>query len=113
MKKVISKTSSKTSSEAIYLYEHFEYSQLIVFMCSYARINSSPANDHYYNNFDATNDESIAEVERSIEMPRTIEEVMKDVIVYVEVRSGTENRTSGIKSAIANLGAKVNDRLLR
>ncbi|XP_055311627.1 microcephalin isoform X2 [Sitodiplosis mosellana] len=73
----------------------------------------NPANDNFYSHFDVTNDASIAEIERSIEMPRTIEEVMKDVIVYVEVRSGTENRTSGIKSAIANLGAKVNDRLLR
>lgn len=38
---------------------------------------------------------------------------MKDVIVYVEVRSGADNRTSGIKGVIANLGAKVNERLLR
>lgn len=81
---------------------------------------SSPAIDNYYSNFDVINDESsnsstttIIGVERPIEMPRTIEEVMQDVIVYVEVRSGSENRTNGIKSAIANLGAKVNDKLLR
>lgn len=79
---------------------------------------SSPAIDNYYSNFDVINDESsnstsTAEVEHSIQMPRTIEEVMKDVIVYVEVRSGAENRTNGIKSAIANLGTKVNDKLLR
>lgn len=61
-----------------------------------------------------SNDEnSIDDVDRSIIMPRTIEEVMKDVVVYVEYRSGTENRTIGIKDAIANLGAKVNDKLLR
>lgn len=55
-------------------------------------MSSSPANDNYYCNFDVINDESstnVAEIELSIEMPRTIEEVMKDVIVYVEVRSGT------------------------
>lgn len=52
-------------------------------------------------------------MECSIEQPKSITEVMKDVVVYVEYRSGTENRTMGIKDAIANLGAKVNDRLLR
>lgn len=79
------------------------------------KFNSSPANCNYYRNFDVTNEEqnSIDEVECSIEQPRSISEVMKDVVVYVEYRSGTENRTTGIKAAIANLGAKVNDRLLR
>lgn len=52
-------------------------------------------------------------VECSIEKQQTIQEVMKDVIVYVEYRSNTENRTIGIKDYIASLGAKVNDRLLR
>lgn len=76
--------------------------------------NSSPANCNYYNTFDQENgDNSIDEVECSIEQPRSISEVMKDVVVYVEYRSGTENRTIGIKDAIANLGAKVNDKLLR
>lgn len=77
---------------------------------------SSPANAHanYYSNFDVSNGEtSVTESECSIKKPRTIEEVMNNVIVYVEVRSGAENRTSGVKSTIANLGAKVNDRLLR
>lgn len=54
-----------------------------------------------------------ADIECSIGKPQTIQEVLKDVIVYVEYRSDTENRTIGIKDYIASLGAKVNDRLLR
>lgn len=45
--------------------------------------------------------------------PATIQEVMKSVRVYVEVRSGADNRSHGIKTIIAELGAAVNDRLLR
>lgn len=81
---------------------------------------SSPANGNYYSTFDAPGDAenshhngTDADIERSIEKPQTIQEVMNDVIVYVEYRSDTENRTIGIKDYIAKLGAKVNDRLLR
>lgn len=45
--------------------------------------------------------------------PRTIQDVMKDVVVYVEVRTGWDNRSVGIKNVISKLGAQVNDRLLR
>lgn len=93
------------------LLRSFEYG-IEILICF--NISRSPANAQYYNHFDGKNDEhNTTDIERPIEMPRTIEEVMKDVIVFVEVRSGTENRTNGIKGAIANLGAKVNDRLLR
>lgn len=44
---------------------------------------------------------------------RTIQDVMKDVVVYVEVRTGEDNRSAGIKTVISQFGAKVNDRLLR
>lgn len=78
---------------------------------------SSPANGNFYSNFDALSESSqhndTADIECSIKKPKTIEEVMNDVIVYVEYRSATENRTIGIKDYIAKLGAKVNDRLLR
>lgn len=80
---------------------------------------SSPANGNYYSNFDVVDDSQnghgndTADIECSIGRPRTIQEVMRDVIVYVEYRSDTENRTIGIKDYIASLGAKVNDRLLR
>lgn len=43
----------------------------------------------------------------------TIRDVMRDVRVYVEVRSGSDNRSQGIKTVIADLGASVNDRLVR
>lgn len=81
--------------------------------------NSSPANGNYYSHFDVVGDSDndnhndTADIECSIEKPQTIQEVMKNVIVYVEYRSDTENRTIGIKDYIASLGAKVNDRLLR
>lgn len=45
--------------------------------------------------------------------PTTIQEVMRNVRVYVEVRSGADNRSHGIKTIIGELGAAVNDRLLR
>lgn len=47
------------------------------------------------------------------EGPKTIQQVMKDVVVYVEVRYENDNRTEGIKKVISQLGAKVNNTLLR
>lgn len=47
------------------------------------------------------------------EKPKTIQDIMQNVIVYVEVRTGADNRSDGIKSVISQLGAQVNDRLLR
>lgn len=47
------------------------------------------------------------------QQPQTIQDVMRNVVVYVEMRSGTDNRSEGIKTVIAQLGATVNDRLLR
>lgn len=44
---------------------------------------------------------------------KTFQEVMDGVRVYVEVRSGREDRTEAIKAVIAGKGVKVNDRLLR
>jgi len=43
----------------------------------------------------------------------TLSDVLKDVIIFVEVRSGNDNRSEGVKSIIGKLGAQVNDRLLR
>lgn len=55
----------------------------------------------------------ITEEERNPRALPTLSEVLKDVIVYVEVRTGNDNRSEGVKSIIAKLGAQVNDRLLR
>ncbi len=51
----------------------------------------------------------ITEEERQEYVPKTIQDVMQDVIVYVEVRFGDEDRTASIKEAVAELGATVND----
>lgn len=51
----------------------------------------------------------ITEEERQEFVPQTIQDVMKDVIVYVEARFGDENRSASIKDAMAELGATVND----
>ncbi|XP_564818.4 uncharacterized protein LOC3290365 [Anopheles gambiae] len=68
-----------------------------------------------YGNFDVSYAEQdiITEEERQALEKRTIQEVMREVCVYVEVRSGTDNRSDGIKEHIASLGAKVNERLLK
>uniref|UniRef100_A0A182PQI8 BRCT domain-containing protein n=1 Tax=Anopheles epiroticus TaxID=199890 RepID=A0A182PQI8_9DIPT len=68
-----------------------------------------------YGNFDVSYAEQdiITEEERLALEKRTIEDVMREVRVYVEVRSGTDNRSDGIKEHIASLGAKVNERLLK
>lgn len=51
----------------------------------------------------------ITEEERQEYIPQTIQDVMKEVTVYVEVRFGDENRTASIKEAMAEIGATVND----
>uniref|UniRef100_A0A182NHZ2 BRCT domain-containing protein n=1 Tax=Anopheles dirus TaxID=7168 RepID=A0A182NHZ2_9DIPT len=70
-----------------------------------------------YGNFDVSYaEQDIITAEERLagrEEKRTIEEIMRDVCVYVEVRSGTDNRSDGIKEHIASLGAKVNERLLK
>lgn len=38
---------------------------------------------------------------------------MKGVVVYVEIRSGEDDRSNGVKDVISGLGASVNDKLLR
>lgn len=81
--------------------------------CRRRRICRDP-NSKYYN-FDVPHDEQeiITEEDRLAAIPKTIQEVLKDVVVYVEVRYGADNRTAGVKNVISRLGAKVNDRLLK
>lgn len=68
-----------------------------------------------YNNFDVPHAEIsiITAEERNPPPPPTLSEILKDVIVYVEVRTGNDNRSEGVRTIIAKLGAQVNDRLLR
>ncbi|XP_055378202.1 microcephalin [Condylostylus longicornis] len=42
-----------------------------------------------------------------------VSELMRNIIVYVEVRTEEDNRSEGIKKVISSLGAKVNNRLTR
>lgn len=65
--------------------------------------------------FDVPHDEQsiITKEERNQYALPSLSEILKDVIIYVEVRTGNDNRSEGVKSIIAKLGAQVNDRLLR
>lgn len=38
---------------------------------------------------------------------------MRNIVVYVEVRSGEDNRSAGVRKVIEALGARVNLSLLR
>ncbi|XP_075169855.1 microcephalin isoform X2 [Haematobia irritans] len=71
---------------------------------------SSPAKSPY-NNFDIP--ESEQSFNFSVQEAPDIKEVMRDIIVYVEVRSGEDNRSDGVRKVIEALGARVNLKLLR
>lgn len=74
----------------------------------------SPTKPYYF--FDVPHEEQdiITEEERRpAPPPPTIQEVMKSVCVFVDVRSGGENRSSSIRNVIALLGAQVSDKLVR
>ncbi|XP_033252958.1 microcephalin-like isoform X1 [Drosophila miranda] len=68
-----------------------------------------------YNVFDVPHTEQsiISADERTLKAPLSLQEVMSSVVVYVDVRSGNDNRSDGVKTIIADMGAQINDRLLR
>ncbi|KAH8259142.1 hypothetical protein KR038_006571 [Drosophila bunnanda] len=68
-----------------------------------------------YNNFDVSHTEHsiINSEERNPKEPPTLPELLKDVVIYVEVRTGNDNRSDGVRTVIAKMGAQVNDRLRR
>ncbi|KAH8402351.1 hypothetical protein KR009_011524 [Drosophila setifemur] len=68
-----------------------------------------------YNTFDVPHAEQsiITMEERNPKEPPSLLEMLKDVIVYVEVRTGNDNRSEGVKTIIAKMGAQINDRLTR
>lgn len=43
----------------------------------------------------------------------SIQDVMKDVVIYVEVRSGEDNRSEGVRKVIETLGARINLSILK
>lgn len=68
--------------------------------------------------FDVAHEEEdiITEEERQAVLnpkPRTIQEVFQSIRVYVEVRSGDDDLTPGIKCVLKALGATVNDTLIK
>ncbi|XP_016928672.3 microcephalin [Drosophila suzukii] len=68
-----------------------------------------------YNTFDVPQAEQsiITMEERNPQEPLTLPELLKDIVVYVEVRTGNDNRSEGVKTIIAKMGAQVNNRLTR
>ncbi|XP_017463558.1 PREDICTED: uncharacterized protein LOC108356973, partial [Rhagoletis zephyria] len=72
-------------------------------------------NNAAYTNFDVPHEEQdiISVEERQPPPPPSIEELMRDIVVYVEVRTGEDNRSEGVKKVISQLGARVNHKLLR
>lgn len=68
-----------------------------------------------YNTFDVPLAEQsiITMEERNPQEPPSLPELLKDIVVYVEVRTGNDNRSEGVKSIIAKMGAQVKDRLTR
>ncbi|XP_012154800.1 uncharacterized protein LOC101449922 isoform X2 [Ceratitis capitata] len=77
-------------------------------------LKSNPKNSPY-TGFDVPHEEQniISEEELHPPPPPSIEELMRDIVVYVEVRTGEDNRSDGVKKVISQLGARVNDKLLR
>ncbi|XP_055624583.1 uncharacterized protein LOC129767571 isoform X2 [Toxorhynchites rutilus septentrionalis] len=75
----------------------------------------SPSKRDAYGNFDVPLEEQdiITEEERKTPQQKTIQDVMVNVCVYVEVRSGADNRSDGIKDHVASLGARVNEKLYK
>lgn len=55
----------------------------------------------------------ITEEERKPMVPKTVQEIFQDCKVYVEVRSGDDNRSAGIKNRLLRDGINVNEKLYK
>ncbi|KAI9577834.1 uncharacterized protein LOC119641320 [Glossina fuscipes] len=66
---------------------------------------------HGYTQFDVCDEEQSFQILQE-EAP-SLEDVMRNVVVYVEVRTNEDNRSAGVRKVIENLGARVNLTLLR
>ncbi|XP_068146532.1 microcephalin isoform X2 [Drosophila tropicalis] len=75
----------------------------------------SPSKAAAYHTFDVPLAEQsiITADERNPKPLPTLRDILANVVVYVEVRTGNDNRSEGVKTIIAKMGAQVNDRLLR
>jgi len=69
-----------------------------------------------YSMFDVKHDDDVQvsqEEQAAALKPKNIQEIMKPVVVYVEVISGQDDCSGGIKRVLKALGATVNERLLK
>lgn len=68
-----------------------------------------------YQIFDVPHEEQdiITEEERQPYKPKTIREVFANCRIYVEVRTGDDNRSAGIKSKLMSEGIKINEKLYK
>lgn len=74
----------------------------------------SPTKPYYFFDVPHEKQDIITEEERrEPPPPPTIQEVMKSVSVFVDVRSGGKNCSNSIRNVIGLLGAQVSDKLLR
>ncbi|XP_023032023.1 uncharacterized protein LOC6643276 isoform X2 [Drosophila willistoni] len=75
----------------------------------------SPSKAAAYHTFDVPLAEQsiITADERNPKPLPTLRDILANVVVYVEVRTGNDNRSEGVKTIISKMGAQVNDRLLR
>lgn len=58
-------------------------------------------------------DVEMIELDVAVKLKKSIEDVMRGVVVYVEVRAENEDRSDGIKTIVGEMGAQVNDRLYK
>lgn len=68
-----------------------------------------------YEIFDVPREEQeiITEEERQPYKPKTLREIFDSCRIYVEVRTGDDNRSAGIKSKLLSDGIKVNEKLYK
>lgn len=68
-----------------------------------------------YEQFDVPHERQdlVTDEERKSMKAKTIEEIFRDCKVYVEVRSGDDNRSAGIKSRLLRDGINVNEKLYK
>lgn len=68
-----------------------------------------------YGQFDVPHErlDLVTEEERKPIVPKTVEEIFKECKIYVEVRSGDDNRSAGIKIRLLREGINVNEKLYK
>lgn len=57
----------------------------------------------------------VTEEERNAKTPEKpkLEDLFKDIRIYIEVRSGVEDRTKGLQKVLSDMGISINQRLYK